>query len=550
MKAHVVILGLLLALVGPAHAQGSPPRRPPLVFSGNLVLNDEVYLAVLDLPPDFAPDKSGAALVRSRLLTFLHRAGYELARVETAVEGNRILVDIDEGRVEKLILRGQGSLRTVQVLLSLSLPHNVFNRPYLERQLADLHAQSGVEFECFKKEPTGTKPSTGTECFKLVPTSEVKHVGPQVEDLGPIVDDIGRFVGHPLIPPRADYELHIFLRRREWATGLGVVAGLGGGEGLRLGAEYRGEGLALAKDRWSAGAQLGAKIRSRISNDRAYLALTRAQAELHWYTPRLRLGLRPVLTARGELISRQRPDIGLESYYAMRAQLTLGLSYDLFRGATVALGVGGEELDVFGLKPAMEGVGPAAGVGPSSTLRPYLSSTAHLVFDMDEVRRDRRTELEFNGRQYPRESGRGYGVISYRFQRVNEVGWHDLMLTSRGAWLWGNVPFIEEQPVGGLHVRGVFDDRFYAKHVASGGMEVRFSLTRDIYKVGGFADVAVFGELDRGSGSEKPRVVGSAGPSFHVLIADVFQLDLYYALGFAGHGEAERGFTAALRQAF
>ncbi|HYH97416.1 MAG TPA: hypothetical protein VD972_15685, partial [Hyalangium sp.] len=298
-----------------------------------------------------------------------------------------------------------------------------------------------------------------------------------------------------------------------------------------------------------AGAQLGTKIRSRISDGHAYLALTRALAELQWYTPSLGFDLRPVLAARGELISRQRPDIGLESYYATRVQLTLGLSYELFRGAAIVLGVGAEELDVFRLRP-VEGSGPASGVSPSSTLRPYLSGTAQLVFDADEIRRDRHTELEFTGRHYPREAGRGYGLTSFRFQRVSEVGWHDLWLTSRGAWLWGSVPFIEEQPVGGLHVRGVFDERFYAKHVASGGLEVRFSLTRDIYKVGGFADIAVFGDLNRANGSERVRVVGAAGPSFHVLFADVFQLDLSYAIGVAGQGQADRGFTLALKQAF
>ncbi|HVG60940.1 MAG TPA: hypothetical protein VNA24_20445 [Hyalangium sp.] len=532
-KTYLAMLGLMLALAGSAGAEEPARRRAPLVFSGNLALNDEVYLAILDLPADFVPDKSGADMVRSRILSFLHNAGYEIARVETAAEDGRIIVDIDEGRVEKVILRGQGSLRTVQALLGLSIPHNIFNRPYLERQLSTLRSESGLELER----------------FELVHTSEVTHVGPQVEDLGPIVDDIGRFVGHPLIPPRADYELHILFRRREWATGPGLVAGLSGVDGLRLGLEYRGESLWLKTDRWGASAQLGAKIRSRIADERAYLALTRALAELQWYTPRLSQRIRPLLSARGELTSRQRPDIGLESYYATRVQLTAGLSYELFRGAIFALSLGAEELDVFALKPVDGGM-PAAGVGPDSTLRPYLNGTAQIVFDVDEIRRDRHTELEFTGRHYPRESGRGYGLTSYRFQHVSQVGWHDLWLTSRGAWLWGSVPFTEEQPVGGLHVRGAFDERFYAKHVASGGLEARFSITRDIYKVGGFADVAVFGELDRTTGGERPRVVGSAGPSFHVLIADVFQLDLYYAIGFAGHGEAERGFTAALKQAF
>src|SRR3712207_7850568 len=58
-----------------------------------------------------------------------------------------------------------------------------------------------------------------------------------------------------------------------------------------------------------------------------------------------------------------------------------------------------------------------------------------------------------------------YGLTSYRYQKLFEYGWHDLWLTSRGAYLWGQPPFIEEQPVGGLHVRGVFNTRFYARRV-------------------------------------------------------------------------------------
>jgi hypothetical protein len=533
VKACLALAWVLCMLALPAAAK--PPARPqgPLVFNGNIVLNDEVYLAVLELPPDFVPDKSGASLVRTRLLSFLHRAGYELARVETAVEEDHILVDIDEGRVEKVILRGQGSVRTVQLMLGLSLPFNVFNRPYLERQLAMLRQQSGVE----------------VERFELVRTSEVKHLGPQVEQLPSLIDDLGKFVGHPLIPPRADYELHILFRRREWAAGLGLVAGLSGADGLRLGLEYREEDLWLKGDRWSAGGQFGTKIRTRIADEHAYLALTRAAVELQWFTPSLVLGLRPTLQVRFDLTSRQRPDVGLESYYATRAQLVLALSYDVFRGASVALGVGAEQLDVFSLQPS-PGLSVPTGVVPSSGLRPYLSGTAHLVFDADELRRDRRHELEITGRHYPGGAGRGYGLTAYRYQKLFEIGWHDLLLTSRGVYLWGVQPFIEEQPVGGQLVRGVFDTRFYARRALSTGFEGRFSLTRDVYKVGGFTDVAVFGELNRAGGPEKARVIASLGPSFHVLIADVFQLDIYYSIGFAGRGEAERGFSVALRQAF
>lgn len=209
-----------------------------------------------------------------------------------------------------------------------------------------------------------------------------------------------------------------------------------------------------------------------------------------------------------------------------------------------ALGVGAEQLDIFALR-AVAGEG-AAGVGPSSGLRPYLSATVQLVLDADELRRDRHHELELSGRHYPGRAASGYGLTAWRYQKVFELGWHDVWLTSQGAWLWGQPPFIEEQPVGGQHVRGAFSERFYTRRVASAGLEAHFSLTRDVYKVGGFADVAVFAERAGG----QARGVASVGPSFHALIADAFQLDLHYGIGFAGRGQAERGFSATLKQAF
>ncbi|ADO72413.1 hypothetical protein [Stigmatella aurantiaca] len=529
------LCGLLLLLASVSSAEETERRREPLVFSGNVVLSDELYLAVLDLPIGFVASSAEAERVRDRLLSFLLQAGYELARVDAVLQGDRIFVDIDEGRVEKVILRGQGSLRTVQLIIGLGLPHNVFNRPYLKRQFAELREHNGVE----------------VDHYELVRRDDVTHLGPQVKNLEPIplIDTRSWSTNHPLLPPRDDYQLHVVFHRREWVPGLGVYAGLSGVDGLRLGVEYKGENLLLSTDRWRASTQLGTKIRTDVVDEHDYLALTRASSEVQWLAPRLHLGIRPALAFKGEFTSRQRPDVGLESYFATRAQLALGLIYDLLPGTILALGLGAEKFDVFSLR-RVEGSGAIEGIEPSSTFQPFLGATAQVTFDTDEIRRDRRHEIEVVGRYSPDSTGRSYGLLTYRYQKVCEIGWHDVWVTSRGAFLWGKMPFTEEQPVGGPHVRGVFDDRFYTRNVVSTGLEARFSLIRDLYKVGLFTDVAVFGQRELAQGTEKARIVGGLGPSVHLLLADTFQFDLYYSVGLARGGEVDSGFSAVLKQAF
>jgi hypothetical protein len=183
-------------------------------------------------------------------------------------------------------------------------------------------------------------------------------------------------------------------------------------------------------------------------------------------------------------------------------------------------------------------------------LVPYVGANAHFVFDADEIRRDRHHEMAVSARHTLGNRDTAFGIASYTYQKVFEIGWNDLWLSSRGAYLFGAPPFVEEQPIGGAYVRGVYGTRFYARRVVGVGMEARFSLIRDIYKVGAFTDFALFREIDRTSDHGRTCAAAAFGPSFHVLIAYAFQLDLYYAVGVASRTRADQGFAASLSQAF
>ncbi len=505
-----------------AAARGKPP---PIKIHGNWVLIDEVYLAVLDLPSTAKANRATAALVKRRLQDFLYRAGYILAEVKAKVVAGAIEVHVDEGRLEKVIFLGVGTLKTLRLKLDLGLPHNVFNRPNLVRQLKYLGKRHGVS----------------KITFKLVPVRKVDHDGSQV-------NDFGKVNGYALVRPCARHHLHIRFGGSDWGTGFGLDLEYDFPDGLTLGGYYKGAGLLFDDDRWRVGSKVGGKFRYGLDDGEPYLALSRAALELKWYTPALvGRGLRPYLWLRSNLESRQRGDLDLEIYYSERLEGSLNLGYEFTDGFMLSVGGGVEERFVFGVEHTATAT---TGVDAGSRFRPFVGGRADLGFETGEMRRDRHHRLVLAGRHYWVEGRHSFGKAVMAYQRVFEIGWHDLWVKSRGAWLWGEISFYDEEPVGGRYVRGCFGNKYYVHKVSNLALEFRLSLARDLVKLSIFHDLAVFGELGRVNGGETLRVADSFGLGFHVLILDTFQLDIYYAFGFSSEDEFGHGLAAGLKKVY
>ena len=102
----------------------------------------------------------------------------------------------------------------------------------------------------------------------------------------------------------------------------------------------------------------------------------------------------------------------------------------------------------------------------------------------------------------------------------------------------------------GRYLRGVFGDDYYMDRVGSLALEYRLSLTRDLFKLGIFHEAAVWRET-RDAGRRPPiRYGNSFGPSFHALVMDVMQVDIYYAVGFTSDRRDDNGFVLRLKKAF
>lgn len=512
---------LLGLLASPARAE-----PPPLQFNGNRVLSDDVYRALLELPEGAKADAETAAWVESKLLRFLHQAGYVLATVHVQLADGKLDVAIDEGTLDKVVFFGADSIRAVLLRLELALPGLVFNQPYLDRQLGWLAQRYHLP------------PIT----YKLVPVEKVMHRGPQLGDLK-------KMPGSTLIPGSGRYQLHVTLGPHDWGGGLGFDLTYGAPDGLRLGLSYARRRLFFGDDRWRIAGLAGARLLSKIATGTPYLSLSHAALDLRWYSPLIGRGFRPYLWLVGDVISRQRSDLDVELFYAARLNATLNLGYEVAQGMMLSVGGGAEEKFVFGVQRV--GMNPPP-LPSGRWFQPFIVGRVDLVFNRGEPRRDRLHHLLIDGRYYWVQGAPEFGKVGYQYQLVRGLGWHDLVVGSRAAWLFEHeaVPFDEEEPVGGRYVRGVFSGRDYAHAVGNLTLEFRLSLVRDLFKVSIFNDFACFGRIDRTTLKERFMLADSFGLGFHALILDAVQLDIYYAFGFDLNRTFDHGMAASLTKVY
>ncbi len=518
MKTRTALLLFFCA----GSAAAGVTERPLVELHGNVLFDELVYRSVLDLPEGARATPTEALAVAAKLRGFLRRAGYDLATVRAKVEGEHIAVDIDEGKLDKIIVFGEGIMETFRFKLELSMPAGVFNRPTLERQLRLLAERYRLRHYS----------------YELVPAEVQENHGPQIDE--PEL---------PGIRPGLRYELHILIATSPWSRGFSPEVSIGSPEGLGGGGQYREQDFYVPDDRWEVRARVAGALRQHLDSDSSRPVLTRVFAQGRWLSPPvLTESLRPALTVRGDLLSLQRSDLRLDSFH----QATSSASFDasVFRPrAMVAVGVGIERRFLLSLVKAI-GANPLIDETPRAQTRPYAEAIAEVVFNPGELRTDRKHLLDFEARAYTGSASSDKALwLRGAYQRRFPFGWHELWWQARGTLLAGGVLFPDEESIGS-HLHGPFGVSDFARKLASTGFEFRYSLLRDVIKVGFCYDQVFFGAIDRTANAESLKSAGAGGPALHLLLADEFQIDAYLAVGWKTDGAADYAPSLVLRQVF
>ncbi|MBF5043914.1 hypothetical protein FGE12_16050 [Aggregicoccus sp. 17bor-14] len=505
------------------------PGAPRLCIRGNAVLAEGVYRALLSPPPDVRADEEAAANVQGQLSSFLTRAGYTLGSVAVTVEGPDLLADVDEGQLERVVLRGRLSWRALRLWLGLSIPSGVFNQGALEQQLTRLREELRLE----------------RVWYELVPTRGVTHTGPQADELA-VLQSLGvAEVRHP-------FELHVFVQEPAWREGVGVEVRSGAQYGQEVLGAYQGSGLLLGRDRWSARLGVGMRMQHPVGDGGLRPVPTRVLGEVRWFAPPLiGASARPYLLLQGDVVRERRGDLGLEASYQLETAGSLNLLVEPWRRLTLSTGVGGRYADVLGVDTVGGSVAlpEVAEQVHQPRMDLFVQARAERVFSGQAGRVDRMHALSLDARHHLGVKEASFTEVRAEYRKAWGIGWHDLLLRGRGTYLLGGVAYPDEEPLS-RHLRGIAGD----EHLRRGGSvsaEFQWSLLRDVYRASVFHDFATFGRLVRTSGTERLTWGNSFGVGLHALYEGTLQFNLYGALGKTPEDrELRKGFVFEVQKVF
>lgn len=500
---------------------------PLLVFRGNVALLEDVYRSALDLPASTKASPATARMVATRLSSFLHRAGYALAAVRARVEGEQIIVDVDEGRLDKIIFLGAGAFETLRLRLDLHIAQDVFNQPELERQLRSLARRLGL----------------GDFAYEIVPVANVNAPAVQLDEIDPL-----ERMSFGFVRPGRPYELHILVQPGKFRPGLSPELEIDSVEGGAIGATWHSGRLFFQDDRWELGGRIAGALRQKLDGGNSRFAFTRAVGELRYELPPLAGVLRPSVRFGAGLSDRQRPDLRLESFYFATLEAGFHLIFTPIPYVRSSLGAGVERRLLFSVEPA-SGSAFDSSYAFANT-RQYAEASLELTFDPDSLRRDRHHGIGADARVYgpPHPGQLGALHVTGWYQKMFPFGWNEMWVELHGMSRTGFVLFPEEGSIVGA-LRGPFGDQ-YARRWAGLQLEYRYSLLRDVFKIGLFHNLAGYGAIDRATDAEKLTFANGLGLGAHALLIDEFQLDAWYGVGWSSTGRFDHGAALQIRQAF
>lgn len=510
---RILLFAALIALVPRAAAAYEIEVR------GNLALPAAVYESAVVLSDAARTTTASVAdarreEVRRSVLDFLLASGYDLATVTSTIVADKLYVDVDEGRLDKILFLRQGTLRTLELKFSVQLPGDVFNRPLLEQQLRRIVQETDVTHAT----------------FSVVEVERVDHSGMQL-------DNPKLLRRLDLVDADAPHELHITLDSPDRTDGVKVGIGIRSPDGFYGRLAFEQSDLVLPGDRIDLETSIGFHITGNISTTSNPVGLSRLRGALELHSPPFGEYVSTYLRLDANLYGRFRRDLGVANYYYLPLESSLNVAMQATKILRVGLGLGFVERLLFGVDPAeARTIAPLVATTDRADPRMFLELRIDLDFDESELRLDRHHHLSLEGRFLAAGSSVRSDVITklkLEYDKVLQLGYDEFHLGVNGAHIFGAPFFYDELSIGDGFLRAAFGNDIFLKRALGMSFEYRVSLTREVFKVSVFDDFVTYQHLD---GDREPgalRAATTVGVGLHVLLLDAFQLNGYAGIGLA-----------------
>lgn len=514
-----VLLLLILSIFMVRESRAEWEKLPNVVIAGNEIVPTEMLCQVLCVTRTSEITRELAARVRREMLQYYYKRGYTLARVWTKIHEKKLFISVDEGKLDKVIIRGRGSAISVLIKWLLDIPYDVYNKGLVESQLAAIQKRLGL----------------GHVSHYIIRSEKKKDVGFQLSDWG--VDIFQQ--------KRALFEMHIQIAKTE-GTGPGFGVQTVPGLGVVPSVSYTARGVFFddAADKVKLRLRNGYDLRKRINGSSRNLSFTHVQGYGRYDFPAIKDLVRFYSEDYVEMSSYKRPDLPLDEYWRFVVHASLNVAFDIDDTISIWLGGGVEYINIFSIRHVPE---DTFEMEPFDNRRFFGGFGLDFNFSPEELRLDRLHTLNLKYEFYSLKVSK-YHRVSGLYHWLKPVGYDDMIVQLKMTYTIGSTPFYEEVPIGGKLMRNFFKGDYYIDRAGWASFEYRFSLWKDILKVSLYGNVAGFGQIAHDKDamkqgtytdafeSDEAAFAVSGGPGFHWLILDIFQFDIYACFGWAPNG--------------
>jgi len=484
---------LILVNVPTGRSAGVPPSRPDVVVTGTAVVIKKVLLKAIGKPPRAERRWARwARAARTKVIRIYKKKGYRLARAWYDVNFRKraVTLHIDEGRIDRIEVRGGGLVARLSARREMALPHGVYHRKTVRQAMKRL---------------------------KAIPALQNAYIR---------VVTIRELVSTPLGNLAPKRILRVFAVTRE-PMGLSFAAELTPRFGLGFKVGYAHPSAIAKRDRLAVDLSFAAPVRRYYYETEGRVRWVGGGLALSYRlhpdpNSDLALGLRTSIDGQRD----SRRDVGWRNVLDLIWRGELQLIHMGEGPFILHTGLGAELRQGLVRYPD-----PSKAIAESRRRRWQLQWRTRLEIDVRPtiLRLDDANRIWLDTLLAVTPQGQVAGRVGMGGRAVVNSGPHQFRAAFDGFSTLGTSYFQDMEPVAGDLQKAFFGGRFWTHRMARLELGYRGRLNRFV-QLGLVHDLTVF--EDRSTGTRRAVLINAVGPTGHLSFLGLVAVDVGYSFGF------------------
>jgi hypothetical protein len=498
--------------LNPASDRGKEQIGYKVNVYGNRIISTEDLFKIGRLSKRERFSRSDIITAVKRIEGFYLSKGYDLVEISYLFLMDEWYIFVNEGRIGKIIIKGEDSLKTLVLKNVIRLREDTFNTYELKKILEQIKRDYG-----FKRVQ-----------YRLLPVSEDRSPRlPVTEKLSSLLSGNDRSYIEP------EYDLMVIIKKKEWGEGFGVSLDYNS-FGLIVGTGYSDSSIILQDDRFRSSGKGGFNLRRDLDGGENRFVLTLVSFDLLYVPSILRFRyFKPDFEIEVSDKSFMRGDIPLNEYRIFSVDTSFMAGVEITDNMTLSYGLGTEWICTHDFDYVSNRDVRLMG---TRLTRSYLYMRFSYLVREIMFRSDLRDFLQLRIKHFIPSEMESYSLLQADYQKTYMFAYDYLKIYSGGKFLFQEVPFFDEFSIAYSAFKSSFSDRYYARDAFYLSFEYNLSIYRDIMHTAFFTDFIVFYYRDYPSSDMYWLGAFDGGAGLKVLLLDVFLLraDYVEALAFNG----------------